>query len=196
MPVIVGDTGTRSVVVDASRTAAIVSNRPVSAQLDDRRTIESLAQQPRTVGLASPGIQGPKGEPGASAGEPVTSSYTSGEAAPLVRGTPVSKVNGVLRRATSAPAQAGVIGLVFDPSIPPGGAGRVQIAGSMVLTVAEWEGITGAPGGIVAEATHYVDAVGHLVAQAPSAAGEVVAPVGLAVSNTEFLIETGPALRL
>lgn len=66
MPVITQTRSTRTVVIDRARTAAIVQNRPTTAAVTDRRTANTVQRSASSVHVASPGPQGPRGEPGAS----------------------------------------------------------------------------------------------------------------------------------
>jgi hypothetical protein len=67
MPVIVDSKTSRAVVIDRTRVAAIVQNRPSAIAVADRRTTQAVTRQANVVGVASTGVQGPQGERGLSA---------------------------------------------------------------------------------------------------------------------------------
>lgn len=83
-----------------------------------------------------------------------------------------------------------VLGLVKDSTIATATAGQVQTNGVLVATTGEWDNITGETGGLTPGACYYLSAAaaGDMVLTAPTAVGEFVAPVGLALSTTEFQI--------
>lgn len=68
MPVIVQAGSTRTIVVDRARTASVTLNRPATTRVSDGRTATALQQRASVVEVASPGPQGPKGDPGISGG--------------------------------------------------------------------------------------------------------------------------------
>lgn len=131
---------------------------------------------------------------------PVTQLVTNGEASPIVIGQPVYvfSANTVkLARANNA-NQKKILGLVADTSIAAAASGYVQTNGLLTATTAEWDAVTGQVGGLTPQTTYYLDAAnaGKLVTTPPSGSGEYVAPVGQAVSSTDFEIKIGTTIRL
>lgn len=85
MPVIVNTGSSRAVVVDRERTASIVQHRPTVAAVADRRSTTAVAREVQTLQVASPGPQGAKGAPGASAsGALPPINFAFGDATPAV----------------------------------------------------------------------------------------------------------------
>jgi hypothetical protein len=69
----------------------------------------------------------------------------------------------------------------------------VQYGGPLTLTVDEWSAITGSPTGLVRGVPYFLSASesGKLTTKAPTDVGTFVAPVGLALSETDLLILLG-----
>ena len=203
--VIIGGSGTRvSVQVGAAkrvtldkRTAAIVADRRPTVVTQPRNTAVDVTSRPTTVRTGSAmGVQGPKGEPGTDVGSTPTISAESAEFTVLLKGMPVALVANRLRRATAVPPFNKVVGLVHDDEIQPGNVGRVQTNGPMDQPAAQWEQVTGMPGGLAPDTTHYLTPLGLLSPFAPMADGHVVAPVGRAMSATEFVIDIDTQVHL
>lgn len=95
-------------------------------------------------------------------------------------------------------ATADVLGLVFDTSIASAASGGLLTDGRLVATTGEWDVVTGQVGGLTAGSTYFLDAatVGMLTTTAPVAVGEVVAPVGKALSTTELEINIDHTILL
>lgn len=108
-------------------------------------------------------------------------------------GSPVyvpSSGNVDLASATSA-ATKKVLGLVRDVSVPSSASGTIQTDGILTATTAQWDAVTGGTGGLVAGAIYYLDVTaGMLTAIPPSSAGSFVCRVGVALSTTDFEIDT------
>ena len=66
----------------------------------------------------------------------------------------------------------------------------VQYAGPISLTTAEWDAITGQSGGLTPGIFYYLTTAGFgiLTDTAPVGFGSIVAPVGIALSSTDFLV--------
>lgn len=179
------------------RTAAVIADRRPQTITQPKNTAVDVTSRATTVRAgAGMGVQGPKGEPGTDVGSHPTISAESAEAAPMLRGTPVALVDGKLRRASAIPPFNAVVGLVFEAQIAPGEAGRVQTDGPMEMLQSEWEAVTGIPGSLAAEATYYLSPAGSMSPWAPTAPGQVVAPVGRAASATEFVIDIDTQVHL
>ena len=120
-------------------------------------------------------------------------SMTNGNASPVVicQVVYVSGANTVDLAQANALATADVLGLVADVSIAAASAGGIITDGKITATTAQWDVVTGQVGGLTAGAKYYVSptTAGGLTTTAPTADGEVVAPVGQALSTTEFEID-------
>lgn len=120
-----------------------------------------------------------------------TRTLTSGEiSAASTLGTPVySSASGAFKRAQSnAISTSRVIGLVYDSSIASAASGQVVVSGVCVGTTVQWDAVTGQTGGLTFGAAYYVDpvTVGKLTSTAPTTPGQIVAPVGVALSLTDM----------
>lgn len=178
--------------VSAPQETTVVVTQPTTSVAVDDRTRDLIV-----AGTQGPrGPQGSQGPVGPSGGTPLLTSYASAHPAPLTRGMPVAKVNGALRLATAIAPYNEVVGLVFDAQVLQGEVGRVQSGGPLVLTAPEWDAATGMTGGLAPEQTYYLAPGGGMTPFRPADAGQHVAPVGYAVSGTEFLIELGSQIRL
>lgn len=112
----------------------------------------------------------------------------------VVIGAPVySSASGSFNKAKAdAAATSLVVGLVGQaPSIPIVSSGLIQTSGPLTATTVQWDAVTGDVGGLTFNSLYYVDPViaGKLTKTAPVAVGQVVAPVGRAVSTTTMVID-------
>jgi hypothetical protein len=116
---------------------------------------------------------------------------TSAEAGGIVIGTPVysSAANTVKKAQANAAGTAKVLGFV-TASIVTTGAGTVQTSGVIAATTGEWDTVAGTTGGLTFNTVYYLskDTVGTITSTAPSAVGELVVEVGIAISTTELVI--------
>ena len=125
---------------------------------------------------------------------------TNNNAGAIVIGQPVY-VDGagtVDTAQADALATANVLGLVADTSISAAASGGIQTGGRLTATTGEWDAVTGQTGGLTAGAKYFLDASasGSLTTTAPTADGEVVAPVGEALSTTEMEIDIDQTILL
>lgn len=79
------------------------------------------------------------------------------------------------------------IGLMRTKSVPVSGVGEVQFSGSMILTTAQWDEVTGQAGGLTPGAPYYLDVTPGKLTTTPPATG-VVRLVGVASSTTVMVI--------
>ena len=118
---------------------------------------------------------------------------TNDNAGAILIGMPVYvKSNGNVDKANAAAAgSAKVLGLVKDASIAASGSGYIQTDGVLSATTAEWDEVTGETGGLTAGAVYFLSTTaGGLTQTAPSGSGQFVMKVGMAISTTEFEIDT------
>lgn len=112
----------------------------------------------------------------------------------LVIGTPVyftGTANEVDKAGAGALATARVAGLVADVSIADTAAGSVLSNGRLTATTGQWDAVTGDTGGLTPGAKYYLEpgTAGMLTTTPPSTDGQVIAPVGQAVSSTVLSID-------
>lgn len=119
-------------------------------------------------------------------------SKTNANAGSIVIGQVVYiKTNGQVDLArANASGTMQVLGLVKDASIASAAAGIIQTDGVLAATTGQWDTVTGGSGGLTVGSTYYVSAAtaGALTTTAPTAAGEFVQQVGIAISSTELEI--------
>jgi len=91
-----------------------------------------------------------------------------------------------------------ILGLVSSTSIASAASGSIQTDGVLAATTGQWDAVTGGEGGLTAGSVYYVDpdTAGMLTATAPTAAGDYVIRVGLALSTTELEISIQPPIKL
>lgn len=100
--------------------------------------------------------------------------------------------SGSFKRAqANATATSAVIGLVAQATIANAAAGPVVLVGTFTATTTQWDAVTGQTGGLTAGAAYFLDpaTAGRLTTTAPSTTGQVVAPIGLALSTTQLEIK-------
>jgi len=127
-------------------------------------------------------------------------SQTNGEASPIVIGTPVyNDGNDSVKKAKAdAAGTKDVIGIILDASIASGIAGYVQLDGILSATTGQWDAVAGTTGGLTKGTRYYLSAAtaGLLTATAPSAVGQYVVEVGIAISTTELVLNVKSPLLL
>jgi hypothetical protein len=117
-------------------------------------------------------------------------SMTNANAGAITVGMPVyvSAAGSVNKASAGAAGTAKVLGLVKDASIAAAGSGFVQTDG--VLSSADWTDVTGTTN-LTPGAIYYLATVaGQLTSTAPTGSGQYVMKVGMAISATEFEIDT------
>lgn len=90
-----------------------------------------------------------------------------------------------------------VAGLVFE-STDDGDPVEVITDGVFATDTLKWDSITGQTGGLTEGAVYFLSesAAGKLTLNAPDDHGDFVAPIGTALSDTEFDIEIGQPIKL
>ena len=91
-----------------------------------------------------------------------------------------------------------VLGLVVDTTIAAAASGGIITTGILTATTGEWDAVTGQVGGLTAGVKYWLDpsTAGSLTATAPTVGGEYVAPVGKALSTTEFEVDVDHTILL
>ncbi len=125
---------------------------------------------------------------------------TNNNAGSIAIGTPVYSVanDAVDKAKADAVGTANVIGLVGDSSISASTSGGIAIDGILSATTGQWDTVAGTSGGLTKDTFYYLSAAtaGLLTATAPSAAGQFVVCVGIAISTTELKIHILPRVKL
>lgn len=125
---------------------------------------------------------------------------TNGNAGAIVIGQPVyvDAPGSVDLALANALATSDVLGLVADTTIASAASGGILTDGRLTATTGEWDAVTGQVGGLTSGSKYYLDenTVGNLTTTAPSANGDVVAPVGQALSTTEMEINIDHTILL
>lgn len=123
----------------------------------------------------------------------LTATLPNGSGVTLKPGQPVTTISGMARLASAAPGSAGlatVSGIVIvaaDPTLP------VSFATTGALTLAPelWDAVTGDVGGLIPDATYYLDAIaGRLTTTPPVMLGASLVEIGRAFSSTVMAIAT------
>jgi len=85
-----------------------------------------------------------------------------------------------------------------EATVADGATVDIQTDGIFVATTTEWDAVTGQTGGLTEGSEYYLDATtaGMMTATAPDSDGEIVAPLGRALSSTEFDIEISRPIKL
>jgi hypothetical protein len=121
-------------------------------------------------------------------------SQTNDEAGAIVIGAPVynDANDGVKKAKADASGTKDVIGLVRDTSITNGVAGNIQLNGTLTATTGQWDAVFGTTGGLTKGTRYYLSAAtsGLGTATAPSATGQYVVELGIAVSTTELILSS------
>jgi hypothetical protein len=95
---------------------------------------------------------------------PNTAHLVNGETSALARCTPV-RVNDdgeIVAASRDGDETARVFGLVRETSIAAGEQGRVIVSGTLSATLARWDAVTGASGGLTTNRSYYLGATGKL----------------------------------
>ena len=126
---------------------------------------------------------------------------TNGEgAAPIVIGAPVyaNAPDQVKRAQANAKPTSKLAGLGLDATVAAGAAGTIITGGTLVATTAQWDAVAGTVGGLTFGTPYFVDPVnaGKITATPPTAAGQCIAQVGVALSATELELAFQPPILL
>lgn len=122
-------------------------------------------------------------------------SKVNGNAGAIVKGTPVyaSSATQVDKAGAASSGVKKVVGLVAQASIAAAASGLIQTDGILTATTAEWDAVAGTTGGLIFNTIYYLSTTAGLITDtAPSASGNYVSAVGIALSTTELDINTDP----
>ena len=130
-------------------------------------------------------------------------SYHNADIVTMVAGSPVYLVSeGNTNLAIGNTAGRKVIGLYAGPDpLPVAGSGLFLTKGSLTLSAAQWQVVTGTAGGLTPGSRYFLDInVPGLLQPPPTASGaptgSFMVPVGYALSSTEFLLDVQPSVRI
>lgn len=116
---------------------------------------------------------------------------TNGDSVDLVPGAPVASAMypaGVRRANATSVSRSVVLGIVTVGNTPTN-AVRAQADGSVTLSTAQWDAVTGGSGGLTPGATYFLDvAAGKLTTTPPSAPGTSLVSIGAALSPETFVL--------
>lgn len=126
---------------------------------------------------------------------------TNGEASTaLVLGMAVyaSAAGAVKRGQANALSTAGIVGLVYDASITAAATGQICVGGLVTGTTVQWDAVAGTTGGLTFGTLYFLDPTtpGKITSVAPTTVGQVVAPVGRALSTTDMEVFIGTTVLL
>lgn len=116
-------------------------------------------------------------------------------------GTPVTASESQDGHVVPASADSASTTTVTGLAITAGVVGdrvKVQTQGTLTLTTAQWDAITGGSGGLVHGLTYFLSPAdpGQLVDAEPTTPGDFSVQVGIGLSPTDMLIQIAPATLL
>ena len=126
---------------------------------------------------------------------------TNGESsAALTAGMVVypSAAGAVKRAQANALSTSGAVGIWMDASTAASSSGNYAAGGVATATTGQWDAVAGTTGGLVYNTLYFLDPTnpGKMTATAPGTTGQLVQPLGRALSTTEFEIDIGPSILL
>lgn len=125
-----------------------------------------------------------------------TFGMTNAEATAIIIGAPVYifATGSVKKAQANAMGTSRIMGLVYDVTISNGAIGNICTDGPVTATTTQWDAVTGQTGGLTPGSAYYLDAatVGKITATPPSAAGQTVVNLGIALSTTVFDVTVTP----
>jgi adhesin HecA-like repeat protein len=115
---------------------------------------------------------------------------TNAQGSTINIGQPVyADASGIKLADADAWATSSVVGLVADTTIDNEASGTIQNAGALTATTGQWDAVTGGSGGLTPGSVYYLSTTeGGLTTTAPTEAGDVVAPIGKALTATVLII--------
>lgn len=125
---------------------------------------------------------------------------TNNNAGTIVIGNAVytDAASGVDLAKADAIATTEVVGLVKDATILTTASGDIQTDGVLVATTTQWDVVAGTTGGLAAGTVYYLDpsTAGNITATAPTAVGQFVVRIGIALSTTDLEISIMEPIKL
>lgn len=171
------------VIVQASPVTVTIQSQPVTVQIPEVRVL-----------VVDVGIQGPQGPPGQSGAAPNFQAENKTVLSFLI-GQPLAihpSGTGVVLASAASPSLS-FIG-VATVGVSPGLDETVQAGG--IFQLGDWTAICGTAT-LLPQATYYLSTLpGLLTTTAPITAGEIVQPVGRAVSGTQLELLAIPVIIL
>lgn len=123
----------------------------------------------------------------------LTATLPNGSGVRLLPGQPVTTIMGMARLASAAPGSAslatvsGIVIIAADPTLPVSFA----TTGALSLEPEVWDAVTGDVGGLIPDATYYLDTTaGRLTTTPPVMLGASLVEVGRAFSVSVMAIAT------
>lgn len=127
-------------------------------------------------------------------------SLTNDEAGSVVICTPVysDAASGFKKAKADAAGTKSVLGLVSDVTVANGVGGNIMLNGYLTATTGQWDAVFGTTGGLAFGSRYYLSAVtsGNATATAPSAVGQYVVEVGIAIATTVLKIDVKQPILL
>jgi hypothetical protein len=191
-------------LVDVPTTEVLTEEGPgevleVAGEVQLLQTVEAAPEylEHGSQELVEVAEQGPPGPPGT--GTALQETRTNADAATILAGQAIyaTTATDARRAIANGSVSSRVFGLAMS-DMPPGVAALVQLDAVMELTVAQWEAATGLAGPLAAGQPYFLsDTVpGGITPFPPSADGSYVAPVGVAITGTKFLIDVDTRIRI
>lgn len=126
----------------------------------------------------------------------ITVSKLNTDSIALPKCTPVYlKSDGTISRANIDSTALTFLGFVCDETIAIGSAGRVCVSGVLTATEAEWNAVIEGGVDLIDSETYYLSSLGKISDEGPDETG-FSRQVGIATSETEFVIRIMPAVEL
>lgn len=126
---------------------------------------------------------------------------TNGNSGNLIIGTPVyiSASSTINQAQANVASTVNVIGFVSDTNVLTATSGNVYINGTLTATTGQWDAVNeSGTGGLVSGEMYYLSAniAGKITNVAPTSTGNLVAPVGIAISSTMFKINVQSTIQI
>lgn len=129
--------------------------------------------------------------------EPFSFSAVNGDPTSLVICTPVILNSGqFIAAAADNTGKVRVVGLVLDTIVLSGAIANVQTMGTFTATTAQWDVVTGGVGGLIPGPYYLSVTTGQITNSAPSALGDYVVEIGLALSSTKMRLQIHSPIKL
>ena len=110
-------------------------------------------------------------------------------------GSPVCKVGATYLIGRSTAPRHNILGIAVEAS-PPGEQLRIQTGGIFQLSPENWDLVTGSVGGLIPNAFYYVNSLSQVTATAPTSEPDYLIKLGVALNNTELLVDLDLIIKL